>query len=424
MQYRKIPELGWKISALGFGAMRLPRINGENDKIDEAEAERILHYAIDNGVNYVDTAVHYCGGNSEYFLGRALKNGYRDKVKLITKLFPPNVKNYEDLDKQLNMQLEKLQTDRLDIYLLHGINKLWWPRLRDLDIFSWAEKAQADGRIGHLGFSFHDEFPVFKEIVDAYDKWALCMIQYNFMNGDMQAGTKGLKYAAAKNIPVAIMEPLFGGILANPSPSIQELWNKAAIKRSAAEWALQWLWNEPEVSVVLSGMSTMEQVKENIAAADRSGVGILSGNELELINKVGEKYRELSPIPCTGCGYCIPCPQGVDIPYNFKLYNDGMLYEKGNPERMRFWYYWMGKGGFEGEWPKTGPASDCTQCKVCEKKCPQNIPISEIMPIIDRVLGGTNVPYDDLPLPVSLFPGNNKNQENENDKTQIRQKRH
>jgi predicted aldo/keto reductase-like oxidoreductase len=178
VQYRKFGKLDWKVSALGFGAMRLPRINNDSANINEPEATKMLHYAIDHGVNYVDTAVHYHGNNSELFLGRALKHGYREKVKLVTKLFPPHVKEYSDFDKQLNLQLSKLQTDHIDIYLLHGINKLWWPRLRGLDVLAWTEKAINDGRIGQLGFSFHDDYPVFQEIVDAYDKWAMCMFQY------------------------------------------------------------------------------------------------------------------------------------------------------------------------------------------------------------------------------------------------------
>jgi predicted aldo/keto reductase-like oxidoreductase len=401
MQYRKFGKLDWEVSALGFGAMRLPKINNESANIDEQEATKMLHYAIDHGVNYVDTSVHYHGGNSELVLGRALKHRYREKVKLVTKLFPPHVKEYADFDKQLNLQLSKLQTDHLDIYLLHGINKLWWPRLRDLDVLAWAEKAIEDGRIGHIGFSFHDEYPVFQEIIDAYDKWAMCMIQYNFVNGDFQAGTRGLTYAASKDIAVMIMEPLFGGLLANPTPPIQELWNTSPKKRTAVEWALQWLWNQPGVSAVLSGMSTMQQVKENVISADNSGIGILTEKDFSLIDRVREKYRELSPIPCTGCGYCLPCPQEVDIPNNFKLYNDGILHERSDPVRSRFWYAWMTKGGFEGEWFTQQPASRCLQCRECETKCPQNIPISKIMPVVHQVLG-EGKPYDECPLPGEL----------------------
>jgi predicted aldo/keto reductase-like oxidoreductase len=197
------------------------------------------------------------------------------------------------------------------------------------------------------------------------------------------------------------MEPLFGGLLANPPQPIQELWDTAPTRRTAVEWALQWLWNQPEVSVVLSGMSSMQHVKENIVSADISEIGILTEEELALIDRVCDQYKELSPIPCTGCGYCLPCPQDVDIPHNFKLYNDGILYEKDRPDRTRFWYSWMTKGGFEGEWFTQGPASQCIQCRECEAKCPQNIPISETMPIVHQVLGEKKS-YDECPLPAEL----------------------
>lgn len=396
MQYRKFGKLDWEASALGFGAMRLPLINDVYADIDEPEATRMLHCAIDHGVNYVDTAIHYHGSNSERFLGRALKGGYREKAKLATKLFPLYVEGREDFDRLLNEQLQKLQTDHADFYLLHGINQTWWPRVRDLGVLDWAEGAIADGRVGHLGFSFHDDYPVFHEIVDAYDDWVMCQIQYNFVNGDYQAGTQGLKYAASKGLAVVIMEPLLGGILANPPQPIQALWDTAPQKRTPAEWALQWLWNQPEVSVVLSGMSTMQQVEENVASADACGVGTLTEEELALVDRVRQEYQEFCPIPCTGCGYCMPCPNGVDIPYNFKLYNDGVVYEKENPRHARFWYSWMVKG-FEGEWFRKGQAVECVQCRECEEKCPQTIPISDWMPVVHQVLG-EGKSYDEVSL--------------------------
>jgi predicted aldo/keto reductase-like oxidoreductase len=397
MQYRQFGKLEWKASALGFGAMRLPVIDGDYAKIDEPEATRMLHYAIDHGVNYIDTAIHYHGSNSERFLGRALKGGYREKVKLATKLFPLYVEGPQDFDRLLNEQLEKLQTDHVDLYLLHGVNRTWWPKIRDLDVLDWAEGAIADGRVGRLGFSFHDEYPVFQEIVDAYDEWAMCQIQYNFVNGDYQAGRQGLEYAASKGLAVVIMEPLLGGILARPPQSIRALWDAAHEKRTPTAWALQWLWNQPEVSVVLSGMSTMAQVEENVTSATTSGVDTLSEEDLALVDRVIEAYRGLSLIPCTGCGYCMPCPNGVDIPHNFKLYNDGAMYERENPSKMRGWYRHMLEG-FEGEWLVKGRAAECIQCQECETKCPQNIPISQWMPLVHQVLGESR-PYDESPRP-------------------------
>ena len=334
MQYRKFGKLDWKPSALGFGAMRLPIIDDDRTQIDEPEATKMIRYAIDHGVNYVDTAYNYHRGNSELFLGHALQGGYREKIRLATKQLPLEIETADDFDRLLDEQLERLQTDHVDFYLLHGMNAMWWPRMRDLGVLDWAEGAIADGRIGHLGFSFHDEFPVFQEIVDVYD-WTFCQIQHNYIDIEHQAGTEGLKYAASRGLAVVVMEPLLGGWLARAPQSVQELWDTAPTPRTPAAWGLQWLWNQPEVSVVLSGMSTMQQVEENVASASASEVGILTTEELALVDRVREAYRELRPIPCTECGYCMPCPNGVDIPYNFMLFNDGAMHEREDPWRAR-----------------------------------------------------------------------------------------
>ncbi|MEA3339344.1 MAG: aldo/keto reductase [Chloroflexota bacterium] len=375
MQYRTFGKLDWKVSALGFGCMRFP-ITGKPEDIDEPEATRMLRYAIDRGVNYVDTAYPYHGGNSERLVGQALKDGYREKVRLATKLPCWKVETFEDFDKYLDEQLQKLQADHIDFYLLHALNEKNWHKVRDLSVLEWAETASADGRIGCLGFSFHDQYAVFQEIVDAYD-WTFCQIQYNYMDVENQAGVKGLQYAASKGLAVVIMEPLLGGKLVDPPDSIQALWDATAKKRTPAGWALQWLWNQPEVSVVLSGMSTMEQVEENVASACASAISALTPEELALIEQVGEKYREFSPIPCTKCGYCMPCPNGVDIPRNFEVYNQGAMYEK--PDQSREAYnVWI---------PEEQRASACIQCAECEEKCPQNIPISELMERVHAALG-------------------------------------
>jgi predicted aldo/keto reductase-like oxidoreductase len=335
----------------------------------------MLRYAIDHGLNYVDTAYPYHGGNSELVVGRVLKGGYREKVRLATKLPCWLVKAPEDFDRYLNEQLEKLQTDHIDFYLLHALNQKSWPKMHDLDVLERAEKAIADGRIRHLGFSFHDKYEVFKEIVDAYH-WTLCQIQYNYMDVENQAGTKGLKYAASKGLAVVIMEPILGGRLVNPPQPIQDLWNTAAKKRAPADWALQWLWNQPEVSVVLSGMSAMQHVQENVASADASGIGTLTEEELALIERVRDRYQELCPIPCTKCEYCMPCPNGVNIPRNLETYNEGVIYDK--PDYVRRAYTWM---------PEEERASACIQCRECEELCPQGILISEWMPRVHAVLG-------------------------------------
>jgi predicted aldo/keto reductase-like oxidoreductase len=376
MQYRRFGRLDWKGSALGFGCMRFPVIGGERANIDEPEATRMLYYAIDRGVNYLDTAYTYHDGNSESFVGRVLTGSYRQKVRLATKLPCWKVEAPADFDGLLSEQLARLQTEHIDFYLLHGLDKKSWRKMRDMDVLEWAEGAIADGRVGHLGFSFHDEYAVFQEIVDAYDRWTFCQIQYNYMDVENQAGTKGLKYAASKGLAVVIMEPLLGGRLVEPPGPIQELWDTATQKRPPADWALQWLWNQPEVSVVLSGMSAMEQVEQNVASAGASGPDTLTADELALVAQVRDRYQEFCPIPCTKCGYCMPCPNGVDIPRNLEIYNQGPMYEK--PEHARIGY------GFV---PEDKRASACIQCRECEELCPQSISISEWMPIVHEVLG-------------------------------------
>jgi len=369
MKYRKFGRLDWEGSVLGFGAMRLPILEKDPAHVDEPQAIEMIRYAIDHGVNYLDTAYPYHEKHSEIVVGKALLNGYREKVKLATKLPSWLVESPDDFDCFLNEQLEKLQTDHIDFYLLHALNATYWPRLRDWDVLKWAEGAIADGRIHYLGFSFHDDFEVFKDIVDAYDRWTFCQIQYNFMDIDYQAGIKGLQYAAEKGLAVVIMEPLRGGQLTAKIPkSVAELWESAIVRRTPADWALQWIWNHSEVSVLLSGMSTMQHVIENLDCADRSGAGILSDEELILIDKVREEYRRLAPVPCTNCKYCMPCPNGVEIAAILEYYNESIIYD--NPRASRSLY---------GSLPEDEQADNCVECFECEEKCPQGIPISEYL---------------------------------------------
>ncbi|MGD2105161.1 MAG: aldo/keto reductase [Anaerolineae bacterium] len=374
MKYRQFGSLDWKGSALGFGCMRLPTANG-NDEIDEQEAARMVRYAIDQGVNYVDTAYPYHGGHSEPFLGRVLQDGYREKVRLATKLPSWKIEARKDFDTYLNEQLERLRTEHIDFYLLHALRENSWHKLHNLGVVEWAERAKRDGRIGHLGFSFHDEYAVFKEIVDAYD-WTFCQIQYNYMDIDNQAGTKGLKYAASKGLAVVIMEPLLGGRLVDPPQPVQKIWREAPRSRTPADWALQWLWSQPEVSVVLSGMSAMSHVEENVVSAAASAVGALTEEELGIVDRVREAYQTLCPIPCTKCGYCMPCPHGVDIPRNLEIYNEGAMYEKPDGARNSY-----------GLLDEDKRASACTACQECEEECPQSIPIGDWMVHVHEVLG-------------------------------------
>jgi uncharacterized protein len=376
MEYKKKTKGDEKISILGFGCMRLPT-KGEYADIDEKKAEKMLEWAIANGVNYLDTAYMYHGGNSEQFLGKFLNRGYRDKIYLATKLPLGRIENADDFDSLLNEQLEKLQTDHLDFYLFHAINKNQWDRLRPMGILEWAEKRRSEGVFKYLGFSFHDKYEAFKEIIDGHDGWDFCQIQYNYMNEEVQAGTKGLKYSGGKNIDVIIMEPLLGGNLVDPPKQIKEIWNRADRKRSPAEWALQWLWDKPEILTVLSGMSTMEQVKENVKAADHAAEKRLNKEELELVDQVHQAYNELQPIPCTGCKYCMPCPSEVNIPKIFSIYNTGVRFNRMEQAKQQY------------NKLKEGKADLCVECGQCLEKCPQDIEITEWLKRVHKELNAS-----------------------------------
>jgi predicted aldo/keto reductase-like oxidoreductase len=376
MQYRKFGKLDWKVSALGFGAMRLPIIDNDPSKINEELASSMIRYAIDHGVNYIDTAYPYHGGQSEIFVGKVLKEGYRNKVKLATKLPSWLIKKSDDFDIYFNEQLDKLQTEYIDFYLLHALNKNSWNKLLQHDVVEWAEKTIKSGKIKHLGFSFHDDFDAFKYILDSNEQWTFAQIQYNYMDIKNQAGTRGLRYAASKGLAVVIMEPILGGRLVDPPSPILDVWESAENKRTPADWALQWLWDQPEVSVVLSGMSQMSHVVENVASANVSGICHLEESDLDLIEVVREKYNALSPIPCTKCDYCMPCPNGVNIPRNFEIYNRGIMYDKIDDARKAYnnWF------------AEEERAHNCIECLECEEKCPQNIPITEWLPKVNETL--------------------------------------
>ncbi len=373
MLYRTMPKNGDKLSALGFGCMRLPMVDGE---IDEKRAIAQIREAIDNGVNYVDTAWPYHDGESEPLLGRALRDGYREKVKIATKLPSWMVESREGMDEFLNAQLEKLGTDHIDYYLVHALSGPSWNTLETLGVKDFLDQAQKDGRIINPGFSFHGLSEDFQPIIDAYS-WVFCQIQYNYLDQEFQAGTKGLKYAASKDIGVIIMEPLRGGNLALPDapPAIAELWAQADVKRPPVEWALRWVWNHPEVTVVLSGMNREEQISQNMAIADDAVANSLSPAELELIDRVGVTYRELMQVGCTGCGYCMPCPAGVQIPTCFDLFNK--LHMFGNLVEAKRFYNSFASGSVLQREP--GFASQCVECGMCLEKCPQQINIPEVL---------------------------------------------
>ena len=295
MQYRKFGPLDWQVSALGFGCARFPTVNGVefDPEISETEAIAMLRYAIDRGVNYVDTAHIYHGGNSEIVVGRALQDGYRARVRVADKSPIWLLERGEDFDAILDGQLRKLQTDTIDFYLLHGLDAKTWSKVQELELFARAEKAITEGRIGHLGFSFHDTYEVFQQIVDGYDGWTFCQFIYNFLDTEKQAGTRGLKYAAAKGLAVVVMEPIQGGKIARPPDPVRAIWEGAASSRTVSTLALQWVWDHPEVAVALSGMSTMRQVEENVASADGANTAPLSEDERALIRRIRQAYEEL-----------------------------------------------------------------------------------------------------------------------------------
>jgi predicted aldo/keto reductase-like oxidoreductase len=370
MEYREFQGLEWKPSALGVGAMRLPVTGNDQSKVDIPEAARMIRYAIDHGVNYLDTAYFYHGGNSETAVGEALRDGYREKIMLATKFPYREVKSLEDFDPAFERQLKRLKTDRIDFYLLHGVHRPVWETLRDMGIVDWLEDKVSKGYLRYLGFSFHDDYDYFTQVVDAYDNWTFAQIHFNYMDVDYQAGRRGLEYAAGKGLGVIIMEPLRGGQLALPPESVAKVWRNTGKDRSAVEWAFRWLWDYPEISLVLSGMSTMDQIVENVDIAARAGNSRLDEDERSVYKEVRQAYKDLSPIPCTGCRYCMPCPNGVEIPAIFRIYGEMLMYGNRRMAKMRY------SGGPWGLRPEQN-ASNCIECGECLEKCPQHITIPD-----------------------------------------------
>jgi uncharacterized protein len=376
MLYRKMEKTGDELSVLGFGCMRLPQKSGTpgEGKIDEKRATAQVRYAIDQGVNYIDTAMPYHRGAGESFVGRALGEGYRDKVRLATKLPPWSLKTHDDMDRLLSAQLDRLATDRIDYYLLHGLYRESWDKMKAMNAMGFLEKAKADGRIVNEGFSFHGDIDTFKEIVDAYD-WSFCQIQYNFMDEHNQAGTEGLKYAAAKGLGVVVMEPLRGGHLAGKVPrEVDAIWREADVTRSAVEWALRWVWNHPELTVVLSGMNDEAHIKENIRIAGEALPNSLTERDLDLVSRVEAAYRKLTKAGCTGCGYCMPCPSGVDIPTCFQAYDMSHMFNEVRSARMAYLAFVSDLIRRDAAY-----ASLCKDCGKCEEKCPQGLKIPELL---------------------------------------------
>ena len=375
MQLRDFGKTGVKVSPIGFGMMILPADTEGN--VDEERAIAMLRSAIDNGLNYVDTAFNYHNGNSEKITGKALLDGYRDKVYLATKAPAWMFKSGDDFDTILDKQLERLQTDHIDFYLLHAMNAIAFEKkVQRYGVLERLEAARAAGKIKYVGFSSHDKLDVFKNICDSFD-WDFCQIQLNYIDTVYQAGIEGLKYAASKGMGVAIMESLRGGYLANVPKAVADVF--APTGKTAVEWGLDYLWNMPEVSVVLSGMSDEEQIRQNLEYASRSSAGMFTAEDEDVIKRVQGIFNSYDTISCTGCSYCLPCPKNVGIPYNFVVYNN---YKTGSPfedEKKRYneWVTVFGQ-----------KASACVACHKCEEICPQHLKISDLLKKVAETFEG------------------------------------
>jgi hypothetical protein len=372
MQYRVSGRSGDKLSVLGYGCMRFTK---KGSGIDQEKAELELYEAFQNGVNYYDTAYIYPG--SEVCLGKFLKKyDVRDKVYIATKLPHYLIKKSEDMEKFFAEELDRLQTDHVDYYLMHMLNDVnTWNRLCELGVLDFIKAKKESGAIRNIGFSFHGGTIAFKELIDAYD-WDFCQIQFNYMDEHAQAGIEGLKYAASKGLPVVIMEPLRGGRLANLPEEARKEFEKVDPSRSSVDWGLRWIWNHQEVTVVLSGMNDIEQVRENCKTAESATSGSLSREELDTYQKVLKQLQKKIKVGCTGCGYCQPCPKGVDIPTNFAIYNSS--YADGYINALREYIMCTSLRKVQSN------ASLCVKCGKCEQHCPQHLNIREELVKVSR----------------------------------------
>jgi uncharacterized protein len=381
MLFREMGHTGDKVSILGYGCMRFPRKSG---RTEEERTEKQIVSAIERGVNYFDTAYIYPG--SEAALGRILaKNALRDKVMIATKMPLFLVYSRKDMENTLKTSLERLKTDHIDYYLMHNLSSLKsWQRLCGLGIEEFLANDRQSGKVNRIGFSYHGDREQFKSIVDAFP-WDFSQIQYNYLDENFQAGRDGLLYAAGKGLGVIVMEPLRGGLLSGRNPdAVQAVWDRAESKRTPAEWALRWVWNQPEVSLLLSGMNEEAHIDENIRIASEALPLSLSDKEMALVDEVKDVYRRMTKVGCTGCGYCMPCPAGVNIPTCFSFYNAKYLFE----DKSAKFKYAGATIGMDGSGPSY--ASLCRHCGKCEKHCPQSLPIQDLLV---QVKGEMEGPY-------------------------------
>lgn len=388
MQYRTMPKSDEKLSVLGYGCMRFPsKGRGSSSLISAIDTEKALkqiRYAIDNGVNYLDTAYPYHGGASEKFLGDyVLKDGYREKVNIATKLPCFSIIKKEKLEEIFNKQLKKLNVDYIDYYLLHSLDGSSWDKMVSLDIIDFMDKIKKEGKIRFMGFSFHGKYEDFIRIVDGYD-WDFAQVQYNIIDENFQAGIRGIEYAHKKGLGIITMETLRGGALVGKMPKeILDIYDEAPIKRSAVEWAFRWVYNHPAVTLVLSGMNDMEHIKQNLEIADDAMPNGMTKQEVDIVNKARDKYLELMQVGCTGCGYCMPCPAGIDIPDAFKKLNDYHMFGKVQPT-----IYHMAYAGIITSDGKPHWTSTCMDCGKCEKACPQHIEVRKEFKKVRKAVEG------------------------------------
>ena len=369
MQYRHIDKWGLDVSTFGLGCMRYPIKPDPQDSskhiTDEEQSIEMIRYAYNHGVNYFDTAYVYGGGESERILGKALK-GIREKVYVATKLPPWKAESYADLERLLDESLLRLQTDYVDFYLLHSLGEDTWKKLVELDALRFLDEMKRKCKIKYACFSFHDVLPVFKTIIDAYD-WDMAQVQFNILDENYQAGLEGVQYAASKNIPIVVMEPLRGGFLATQSQEVMDIWATTGSQRSPQDWAFRWVGSFPEVATILSGSSSVAQVTDSIQLFDAIVPGCMDDKTRQVAKEVQASYQKRSAIGCTGCGYCTPCPNNVDIPHIFHLWNDAYMLED----------FKSAGNWFKGTERNNEGPSACIECGICEGLCPQHLPIIE-----------------------------------------------